>query len=457
MPIAGQKPTSEPEVRVELPAVEPTNYKSVIYDDNNVPLQSLLAFVEGAPWPVDYYAQVKAQHNDLRDVDPGQQAVYQQYQKFVGLEIRVDQALTTSFDSNSANSTVTGSGNMYPFMKVNVGDVFVTDVADNKRAMFRLTEVSRRTFNRDSAWTIEYTMIGYVDGSADNQAQFAALENGTIRTYYFSKDRLLEGLQPFIKSEEYANVTNLRSVYEDLIQYYFQNIFNLKYSTLVVPGQDYAIYDMHLVEFLMKIVDTEDADQIKHVKRLTADNDIYLQQPDLWSMLYERDYPQRLRCNQVFGLVGRNYFNRNTFLTGFRYSNVQYLVYPNDPDTSLNIEGTCGAKPIDLQEIINTTPFKGQDYSDVDNTYVDDLKSYDIIHEVLSDDRYVLSAAFYDDTDDKSLLEILVRDYMNRAAIDLPKLLACCNVFKKWKRLEQFYYGPLLLTLLREAYRAQYT
>lgn len=454
MPIASFKPDITPEVHPELPRIEPKNYVSVIYDDNNVPLTSLIAFVEGAPWTIDYYAQVVSKHNDLREQDINQDPEYQQYQKFTNLEIRVDQALTSTFDETNSLTTVTGSGYVYPFMKVNRGDQFVVETSDNKRSIFKITRIARRTYNRDSAWEIEYSLVAYVD---DKPNLLADLEKKTIRTYFFSKERLIEGLQPFIKSSEYENVTNIRSVFDNVCLYYFKNIYSDRYNTLMIPGQEVAIYDSNLVQYLMKILSTDDAPEVRHVKVLPTDNDPYLAQPEFWQMLFERDYDMCSRCNDTMGLVSKAGFNYNTYLTGMRYSNLNYLVYPDNPDVSLNIRLAEEAKPIAMQTIIQTDPFKNQQYSDVDNTYVDGSNTYDIIHEVLSDNKYVLSAAFYGNTDTMSLLEVLTRDYMQHKSIDLNKLYAICNVFKKWKRLEQYYYGPILLTLLAEAYRAQYT
>lgn len=458
MPVAGYKPDAEPRVTPELPAIQPSNYKSVIYDDDHVPLTSLIAFVEGSPWTTEaYYAQLVSKHNDLRELDLNQGPEYQQYQKFNNLELRVENGLTTNHDNTTNLTTTNGSSHMYPFMRVNKGDYFVASTADNRRSLFRLTEVERRTFNRDSVWLINYTLVGYIEEGQDALAMFNNLEMKTVRSYFFSKDRLIEGLQPFIKSEEYENVTSLRKVRSDIAQYYFKNIYNPRYMTLVIPGQEAPIYDSGLTAYLMRMVLTTDAPEVMKIRVLPTDNDPYLSQPDFWSMMTERNYDLRLQCNDVMGLVPRELFCANTHLTSFRYMNIRYMVYPAQPDDTLEMMNHPFPKMLSMQEIVQTESFKGGQYTDVDNSYFDGNKTYDIIHEVLTDEKYVLSANFYNATSDQSLLEILVKDYLQSQSIDLKKLYACCNVFKKWKRLEQYYYGPILLTLLETAYQAQYT
>ena len=458
MPIASFKPTAEPTIKPELPAIQPSNYKSVIYDNDHYPTTSLIAFVEGAPWTLDaYYAQLVAEHNDLREIDVNQAPENQQYQKFVNLEIRVQQDLTTTHDESTGFTTTTGSGHMYPFMRVNKGDMFVVGTSDNRQSLFRVSNVERRTFNRDSAWLITYSLLGYVEEGQDALAMFNNLELKSVRTYYFSKDRLIEGLQPFIKSEEYENVTSLRSVFQDIARYHFKNMYNPRFQTMVIPGQQVSIYDSGITEYLMRLVSTFDAPEIINMRLFPSDNDPYLRQPNFWYMMQERDYDIRTQCNDVFGLVFKLECHPNSYLTSFKYMGIDYLVYPISPDSSLELNLHPLPKMISMEEMVQTVAFKNQEYSDVDNTYVDGDKTYAIIHEVLVDDKYVLSANFYQATTDQSLLEILVKDYLKSQSIDLKKLYACCNVYKKWKRLEQYYYGPILLTLLEAAYREQYT
>lgn len=455
MPIAGSKPTAPPIVVQDLPKVEPDNYKSIIYDNNHVPLQSLIAYVEGAPWTVTYYRQLVSKHNDLKEFDDSQDATYQQYLKINDLELRVDQGLSSSYDSENAITTTNGTAVVYPFLQVNAGDVFTAEASDNRRAILRVTNVERRTHNRDSAYAIEYTLIGYVDQKPQIVEN---LELKTVKEYWFSKQRLIEGLQPFIKSEEYENVTQIKVILEDIVQYYFRNMFNVQYSTLVIPGQDKIIFDSNLTGYIMKLVSTDDAPEVRRVKLVPTDNDPYLNQPDFWKLLFERDHGALKYCNDEMGLVSKQFFNINTFLIGFRYSNIDYLVYPDDPDLTLKLKFDPLKKPISsLADIIDTQASKGIVYTEIDNTYVDGVNTYKIIHDVLVDDKYVLSEAFYLNTDQQSLLEILTRDYMKGVFIDLKKLFVICNAYKKWKRLEQYYYGPILITLLLDAYRAQYT
>lgn len=454
MPIASRKPTAEVKTQPELPKIQPKDYKSVVYDDKHQPLHSLIAYIEGAPWTVDYYSQVVNEHNDLREVDSAQPGVYQQYHRILSMEIRVSSALMTSYDAERAITTVTGNGLVYPFIIPNVSDYFVTDTADNQRAIFRITQVDRKTFNLDSAHAIEYELVGYV---SNNQEIFQSLETKTIRSYNFSKDRLIEGLSPILKSDEFEKVTNLKVLYKELTQYYFKNFFDRKYFTLIIPGQMYAFYDPYLVHYVRQITDSFDAPEIRSMKQLPTDGDHYMEQSQFWELLLNKDYNGRKRCNDQMGMVHKHLFNRSTWLGGLLFTNIDYVIYPIEPDTSKNIGETCDIKVVSLEELIETTGFKGGIESAIDNQYVTDTKTYALKHEVLHDAKYVLSNSFYQDLPDQSVLEILVKDYMKKQALNLNMLYALCNQYRAWNRLDQFYYGPILMTLIKEADRAQYS
>ena len=65
------------------------------------------------------------------------------------------------------------------------------------------------------------------------------------------------------KEEDFFKVTNLKALYSDLVKFYFRNFFNKSQFTLVLPGQSKVIYDSNLVNYLLKIVNTDDAPEVR--------------------------------------------------------------------------------------------------------------------------------------------------------------------------------------------------
>lgn len=456
MAIAGRKPTAEVAVKPSLPQIEPTGYRSTTMDNNDIPLLSLLAYIDGSPWSVTYYAQVVSKDNDLREIDPGQSAVYQQYQKTNNMELRVTQALSSSYDSERGISSVNGSATIYPFMVPNVSDYFTAETADTERAIYRITQVERKTFNRHSAFAVEYELVGYVSQLAQLHG---SLESKSVRTYFFSKDRLLEGLMPVVKTEEYEKITDLSAQYRELVKAYFQAFFDKRYGTLIIPGQDHAVYDHFLVEFLMHLVETGDAEQIREMRRHTPDNDRFIEQTQFWEILLCRDYRALDDCNTKMVLVHKHAFHNNPFIRGIYYSGIGYLVYPMQPDTSGLVGDACyHVPPASLEVLQLTTGTHGRAFSEADNQYQLANKTIQLVKDLDPRGCYVLSESFYQQgREDLSTLEILTRDYLKMQTIDLDMLSALVSSCKKWSRLQQFYYWPILMLLIKQASRSQYT
>lgn len=454
MAIIGYKPDAVLPIQPNLPKIQSDNYKSIIYDDKNVPLHSLLAYIQGAPWTLDaYFQQVVSKHNDLREIDPGQANIYQQYQKIAGLELRVSSALTSIYDSETSITSISGNALMYPFTIPNISDYFIVNAGDSRKGIFRITDVERKTLNRDSAFYVEYEMVGYVEALP---LIYDDLEAKVIRTYHFSKDRLVEGLHPLLKDGDYDNISSLKSIYSDTAEYYFKTFFNRKYMTLMVPGQDVGIYDSFLIDYTLKIVQSFDAYEIRSIRQIPTDNEAYLSQPQFWELMLNKDYPGLATCNQTMGLVQKQLFNNSAFIHGLAFTNIDYIVYPNTPDTSLIVHSSPNAKLIAMEEMVEATNVQGTIADLIDDHYIQVNVSHPLIHKVLIDTYYVLSQNFYNNTAGQSVLEILVKDYLKMQTINLDMLLALCSKFKTWGRLEQFYYGPILLTLVKEADRGTY-
>lgn len=455
MSIAKRKPTAEVPVNTSaLPQVQPAPYKGVVYDDKNTPLVSLIAYISGAPWSVNYYSQVVGEHNDLREIDPGQSGVYQQYKKTIGLELRVENALNSSYDNERGITTVTGSANVYPFMVPNVADYICADAGSNRYALFRVTQVDRKSFNRDSVYTIEYELIGYVE---QNRELYDNIESKVVKSFHFSKDRLIEGLSPTLRTEDYHKVINLKSLYSDLVRYYYKSFFDIRFGTLVIPGQERPCYDSFLANYISTLVETTDAPEIMSVRNIPTDRETYLSQPQFWDLLRNKDYNGKAYTNNKMGLVSKTLFNRNSFVQGLAFSNINYVVYPDNPDTSAYIGTMQCIKPILSTTLVETIGQNNVVFTLAENQLEAEARTYKLIHDVLVDDFYVLSAEFYNETQEQSVLEILVKDYLKGNTIDLSKLYAVTDTFRKWKRLEQYYYGPILMTLIKEADRAQYS
>lgn len=455
MPVASRKPDSDTTaLKPTLPTIEPKEYQSIVVDDNHLPLNSLIAYIEGAQWTVDYYNQVVTRDNDIREFDPGQVNIYQQYTKISGLEIRVTTPLTDSQESDSALVSVTGAALIYPFLVPNIGDVFVAEASEGRQGVYRVDNAERKTFNKGSAFSIEYQLVCYVD---TDPAYYQNLEDKTTKTVYFDKQRLTAGLSPTLIEKDFKNLNNLNILYEELCHFYFRTFFSRQFATLIIPGQDYAIYDSFLVKYLLKIVNTTDAPEIRLIKNLSTEDERYLSQDQFWSVMLNRDSTLLDYCNRNMGLTLVKNFGSNPAYAGLRYTSLDYIVYPivgDETTKSGHFEHDILATA--MSTVMTAKSPSGNIASMLQDTITIQNRAVPYIKPMLSDDCYVLSEAFYNGGVGQCILEAMVNDYLKGNAISVDNLTKVANRYVKWGRLEQFYYIPILLTLIKTCTKGLY-
>ena len=453
MSIAHFKPTVPKPVTPEPTPAVSHNYHGNLYDNNKVPLQGLIAYIAGASWTVDYYRQQISEHNDLKELDPNLDASYQGYEKISGLEIKVESQLSSTTDATTQQTTIRGSGLIYPFMVPNRNDYFVTDTSYGKKALFLVRTVERKTFQENSVHAIEYVLVRYMDSSDE---LYVNLQEKTTRQLIFSKDRLLEGLSPFLKTETYESITQLSDDYKQLVQRYFSSFLNLKCYSLVLPGQKELIYDPYLMEYLFNNVDTFDAPEIRRVKRYQTDEDVFMRQPQFWHMLYKRRYDLLEECNVRMGYAVVGEFDHNSYIRGAYHGVMDKILYPMTQDKSLLSGYTTYPKTVYELTPIPTVNYLGQQFSSLENQHVLLNGLVSIYPNVSFDSTYVLSPDFYSNNASMSILEILVKDYLKGQTLSLPYLKLLLEKYPKLARMEQFYYGPILMVLIKEAMRTVY-
>ena len=179
-------------------------------------------------------------------------------------------------------------------------------------------------------------------------------------------------------------------------------------------------------------------------------------------MMLNRDISILDYMNQKMGIVSKSQFNTNGYLHGFKYSSLEYLVYPlqlegdNNVDTSCNIR--LGPKVKfsykRFNELRVTNNGLGVSHGGIGDIYsiggVDRVVAYPIGTE----DYYVMSGRFYRSEADMSVMEVLAKDYIKGNSIDRGMLDRVVEDYYKWSRLEQFYYGVVILTVLKEVVRS---
>ena len=450
MAIAHYKPTAPAPQPSKPTAAMPDNYRGNVFDNRNVPLTGLIAYVAGAPWTVTYYRQLLSHDSDVKELDDTLDSTYQSYEKIIGLELRVEAELTSSTTTDTQQTTVNGSALVIPFITPNKNDYFVTETSLGKKALFLIRKAERKTFQEQAVHSIDYILVQYLQ---ESDSLYISLTSKVARTLYFSKDRLIQGLSPLLKTETFEEIQSLETVYTKTVAYYFNTFFNTRCYTLTLPGQLDLVYDPFLTNAVLSVVSVSDAAQLRRLKRYPTDEDIYLTQAQVWDALLKREPAVLKYCNRFMGATRVNNFDHNAFIKDAYHGIIDRIVYPTVVDQSALSGPKPSAKLSTTEPLLPTTNYQGGQLSFDENIYALLNTAVTVYPEIDFSQTYLFTPALYDNVGDKSLLEIVVSDYIHRRTVDLKQLTHLVSLYTRLNRMQQFYYGPVLLLLIKSAIR----
>jgi hypothetical protein len=437
-------PLADRPAPINVVKISSPEYKGVAVDTRWVPRSALLTHIEGSSWNVDYYSQVLDTDSQLSGQQLTVNPVYQQYKKIVGMEMKVSSPLTSTQDEESKTMVMTGTATLYPFMIPNEGDMFVADIGEGNKAIFRVTASTKKSIFKEACYEITYSL------DTEDSAKLANLETKTVSVVYFHKDFLNFGQNPLLIEDNHAALLEVEQVYVTLVQQYFKKFFSNEFKTLLVPGQVGSVYDHFLVDFLLSQFTTWESHEIRFIKKLTVDDDAAMRCNSLWTALKEKDVAYLNTSFKRAGLISTRVFTADPSMNGIRYTGIGHAVYPTDPQVSVDDSIFNTVKPIAFTVLQEAPVIVGQLNAMVKALNLRNLTAtVDSIKPVTVDDFYVLSQAFYDNTPGQSVLESVVWKYLNGEAIDYKSLVETAKLYSKWGALEQFYYVPILMVLMK--------
>lgn len=443
--------TTHPHPAPNVIRITDPKYKGIVVDTRYIPTTDLLTHVEGSSWTLNaYYSQVLDEDNGVAGQSVNKPAQMQQYRCIRALELKVTTDLKPVQDASTKKMGYTGAANVYPVLIPNQGDMFIVRLDDGREAIFMVTGTERKSFYKDSVFTIEYEMQDYATPERTRD-----LETKTIQCFEYVKDYLQAGQNPLVEASEWQGLAKLHSRYESMVKSYAKQFFSREFKTFIVPGQDYPTYDAWLAKALAAFFNTTEAPEFLTMCLLDCDDNESMRCVQLWDVLLQKD-PSLLKfVNQQTGTVWVNRFTRNPMLNGIRWSGINQVVFPMNPELTVDQE-LRGLIPMTDSQLVEAPSRAGRLEDLIPKTALIGLPytTAPLIHPVLLDDYYVLSKAFYHDhVGEQSQLELCVKDYLHDRAINHQTLLAFCETWHGWSRLAMFYYTPIVLILIRAALR----
>jgi hypothetical protein len=428
------------------PTITQPAYHGVVVDSRYIPATSLLTHVQGAAWTVNYYSQVIAGNSQLSGQQVTLDPSLQQYKLIKKLELRVTQDLTTSQDTTTNAMIVTGAALVYPPLIPNVGDMFLADVGDGKEGVFQLTNVEKKTIYQDSCYQVEYKLIDYA-----TPERLGDLKAKTVENLNFVRDFLDHGQNPIITDDDFTLSAHLVDRFHRLLPRWCKEHLNTEFMAFTVPGQERAIYDPFLAKFINAVFSSSDCHDLSRARVLNVDDDFAMKAYCLWDALLNQERGLMMRGFKKAGLVTTQSFTNNPMLEGIRFSGIDSVIYPKDPDRTVNFPSTADLKTMEddwltdpQPSTINLTDLLQDLNLDTQDT------APPIIKPTVSEDYYVFSQAFYEKAaSGQSLLELSVQRYLDGKSLNGHVLRAIVDSTGAWGSLERFYFIPITLVLIR--------
>ena len=451
MPIINPTASAPPAEQPNTVTIAHHEYKGVVVDTKYVPLGSLLTHVEGSSWTVQYYSQVLDNDSALAGQNVTRNPIYQQYKLVKDFEFKVTTALTTSQDDVSKAIILTGSANVYPFIIPNEGDMFLADIGDGREGVFRILTSERKSVFKDTVHFVEYQLIDY-----STEERRGDLNAKVVQSLHFVRDFLSYGQNPLLEEEDFNAVVELQNQYEDIVKSYFKSFTSTEFKTLIVPGQNAPIYDHFIVNAMTSICNTYESPELRYIRKLNCDGDDNMKVITLWGVLIARDKKLLKQCTQRTGLILAGMFDRKPMFEGIHYSGFSHVVYPIDPIQSEDNALNARVSMVEDKQITDAPVRVGlmADFlATITAGGVPEVIIPPLLHKVTIDNYYILSQAFYNNTNSQSKLELCIRDYLDRKSIDNKILLSLCDTYYCWGNLEKFYFTPLLMILIKASVR----
>jgi hypothetical protein len=448
MPIVKTKPDVAVDKR-PLPAgdllEEKKIFKTVTQDAAVNPPESLMLYMEGMPWTVTWYSQLLGEHDDLREIDIALDAALQQYRRIYDLEIRVQNELSQNYDDDTGRVDVTGSSVVVGLIP-NVYDYFVTDAGTKGKGLFMVTSSTRKTYNNGSVYEVNYALVGYIE-SGTAKDRYSALEDRSVTTFHYHKERIQAGMTGLLTTSQHGTAKQLMRDYGTILNHFVQRYVSPHDRLIIVPEEDVYQYDPLLAEFLLSTADVDVCPYLAKVSRASFDRDPYLTLASIWTAMVRQDFDTLNYAFRKAAVVNRGYFTSNSFMLALNTWNIDVFTYPDV--TANNMRASRTIKPDANYGYMG--PYVGKNDALVQAVTGYAGKDIRLIYEANRGGYYVLSEHFYAQDDNQSLLEILVSNYLKKETINLNELALLVTAWSSWPEMEQFYYAPLLLVLIKSA------
>lgn len=421
------------------PDIVSPNVRNEVVNTRYTPLKSLMTYVSGMIWEVQYFHQILGEHSEPMPLQFEESGVLQQYLKINRFTIKVQTGLSRNPNTSEGEMELTGAGALLPGITPNEGDMFIADIGDGRAGLFTITNIETMSPYKDTAYQIEYGFVDFLTPELDKN-----INGKTIEEAHYDIDYARTGKNPIIASADYFDREHLQACEAAMTRHYFTEIYDREFTTFLLPGQITTTYDPYLTRFVDKLID---GDKRPHTGYLVVYNETRGGDPKpttLWDMLVAQDPNQfKYVCREMQVVDTVRFRSASALYGSLGNSGILQTIYPkldmlNGTDIEHNYESI----------------YNNYNYSNIDNININNTKNDSTLLptsvEVYT--SYVLTENFYkQDRPAMNVLELEVHNLITGKPINASHVKKMVDEYFLASKLVQFYTFPLLVSLCRTA------
>lgn len=415
-------------------------------------ITSLLKYVEGYPWTVNFYGQILNKNNTLENFDPTVPNLTQPYYEVNGMILQVSSPLTSSYDQGTGITTITGSALTPYSLTPNVGDIFIAPVDSGEDAVFMINSVVRKTFRKDSIYEVNYNLLYY---TSEEPEFIASLKARIQQVYFFNKDTNFFNRDVLIKPSVKEAIDRLNYLVRESKEYYFSTFAQREAGTILIPGVSNRMYDPMLLGFLSKIIDYSELVDIPFFRHNYGDNR-YVNQKSILDLLLTRNVNTLPGINRRYNFVPTHSLRNRARLGTIFHTGADFIAFPVDPLNAADIDKITPNLETDsyLENVKSTRNYYVPAIT-VQTKNNDNVFTKQLLHELFVDNHYIVSQNFYNYISDNSTynnisyIELLIFKHVTNQAISKEDLVIGLEKYMQFSLLHQLYLLPVLWFLIR--------
>jgi len=402
----------------EIPVVTRKETQTSVIFNSEEDIKSITQYIAGGKWSVTMFTQVGDINTEYVLPDTNIPRTEISYYKINDLIIYTE----TNIEMSNVED-ITGNGTINAGYIPKYGDAFIAKVMGGRIGLFIITEVNKKIYNLHDIFDIEFKLHTFIDS---DPTMYNDLVLKTVKEYTYDKDAITDYNAPIILNKDYIKKTEYKRYPREITRYYIDNFMDEESNTIILPTEASIFMDQYLLDFIFKVVSTDDDYRIIKLTRYQIDKIDDVTRTIFDILINKRvKLIKKLNRNLKFYLIPPA--SARPQVSMLYYSNISYIIRDVEYDLpKFNI-------------------IENDEYLDRDiETFEEPLGN--------TARRYVFTDAFYNyDLENMGYFEKLVYSYLEDSVINEELLSKALLEYETWSTLDQYYLLPILVLIVRSA------